>query len=63
MRLGAREFRYRRGSGSEAPSAGWTSHLALTYFAIAIVALVAFVINELRAERRITRSNLPQFAG
>jgi EmrB/QacA subfamily drug resistance transporter len=34
----------------KAPSNGWTSHTSLTFFAIAIVALVAFVINESRAK-------------
>ncbi len=34
----------------KAPSNGWTSHTSLTFFSIAIVALVAFVINESRAK-------------
>jgi EmrB/QacA subfamily drug resistance transporter len=34
----------------KSPTAGWTSHTALTFFGIALVALVAFVINELRAK-------------
>lgn len=34
----------------KAPSTGWTSHTSLTFFAIAIVALVGFVINESRAK-------------
>jgi EmrB/QacA subfamily drug resistance transporter len=34
----------------KSPTAGWTSHTALTFFGIAVVALVAFVINELRAK-------------
>jgi EmrB/QacA subfamily drug resistance transporter len=34
----------------KAPSNGWTSHTSLTFFAIAIVALIAFIINESRAK-------------
>jgi EmrB/QacA subfamily drug resistance transporter len=34
----------------KAPALGWTQHVSLTYFAISIVALVAFVINESRAK-------------
>jgi EmrB/QacA subfamily drug resistance transporter len=34
----------------KAPSNGWTAHTSLTFFAIAIIALVGFVINESRAK-------------
>jgi EmrB/QacA subfamily drug resistance transporter len=34
----------------KAPSNGWTSHTSLTFFAIAIAALVGFVINESQAK-------------
>jgi EmrB/QacA subfamily drug resistance transporter len=34
----------------KAPANGWTSHTSLTFFAIAIVALVSFVINESRVK-------------
>jgi EmrB/QacA subfamily drug resistance transporter len=34
----------------KAPANGWTSHSSLTFFAIAILALVAFIINEGRAK-------------
>jgi EmrB/QacA subfamily drug resistance transporter len=34
----------------KAPSVGWTQHTSLTYFAISIVALTAFIINEGRAK-------------
>ncbi|MDB5168696.1 MAG: EmrB/QacA subfamily drug resistance transporter [Candidatus Saccharibacteria bacterium] len=34
----------------KAPGAGWTSSTSLTYFGIAIAALTAFIINELRAK-------------
>jgi EmrB/QacA subfamily drug resistance transporter len=34
----------------KAPAAGWTSHTPLTFFAIAIVSLAAFIWNEQRAE-------------
>jgi EmrB/QacA subfamily drug resistance transporter len=34
----------------KSPADGWTSHTAFTFFGIAIVALVAFVINESRAK-------------
>jgi predicted MFS family arabinose efflux permease len=33
----------------KAPTLGWTQHVTLTYFAISIIALVAFIINEHRA--------------
>jgi EmrB/QacA subfamily drug resistance transporter len=32
----------------KAPSLGWTQHATLTYFAISIIALIAFVLNENR---------------
>ena len=34
----------------KAPTAGWTAHSSLLYFGIAIVALVSFIFNELRAK-------------
>lgn len=34
----------------KAPASGWTSHTSLTFFGIAIVALVAFIFNESRAK-------------
>jgi EmrB/QacA subfamily drug resistance transporter len=34
----------------KAPVSGWTSHTSLLYFAISIVALVAFIFNELNAK-------------
>ena len=34
----------------KAPIVGWTQHTSLTFFAISIVALVSFIINEKRAE-------------
>src|SRR5665213_394133 len=34
----------------KAPANGWTSHTSLTFFAIAIVALVGFIFNESRAK-------------
>ena len=34
----------------KAPNSGWTSHSSLLYFGIALVALVAFIINEQRSK-------------
>ncbi len=42
----------------KAPSHGWTSHSSLTFFTIAAVALISFIINEKRAKHPLMPLNI-----